>query len=383
MKLNLYSSPIGAVNEEIIHKAKDFAAEKMAPYVAQWEKNHIQPTDTLREAIRLFCPLAIDPDEGGYGYGKETYVRVLEELAKVDYGFTFALAVHNHTAFGISLSQNQSVKDRYLKKLMSGELIGAFLLTEPECGSDASSVQTTASEKDGLWTINGKKTWITNAMSAELLLTYVQTGSGYKDICTFAIDATSEGVSRGTQYDMIGAHAMVTGEFIFDNVKVSNDNMVFPIGKGFSGALRVIDGARLCVAAMNNGAYMGCLEVALNYVQNRVQFGKPLIQNQSMEFAYADRLTELEASRMLTFQAARCIDHNENTLIALAHCKKFSAATAYNGISYLMRSMGANGLLRAEYPMVRQLTGVAISFNTDGTSDILNVVIGRTLRKNI
>lgn len=379
MELNLYSKPIGEVNEEIITLAKEFAANKMAPYVTEWEKKQIQPDEVLREAIKLFCPLAIDKSEGGYGYSKETYVRVLEELAKIDYGFTFALAVHNHTAFGISLSENQELKDKYLKKLISGEMIGAFLLTEPECGSDASSVKTTATKNGEIWTISGKKAWITNAHSADLLLTYVQTGEGYKGICTFAIETNTPGVSKGKKYNMIGAHAMVTGEVLFENVKVNDNMMVYPIGKGFSGALRVIDGARLCVAAMNNGAYMGCLEIALEYVKNRVQFGKPLIKNQSMTFAYADRLTELEASRMLTFQAAQCIDKNENTLIALAHCKKFSAINAYNGISYLMRSMGANGLLRAEYPLVRQLTGVAISFNTDGTSDILNVVIGRQM----
>ena len=140
-------------------------------------------------------------------------------------------------------------------------------------------------------------------MSADLLLTYVQTseGSRNKGICTFTIETAQEGVSRGEQYDMVGAHAMVTGELIFDNVKVPDSMMVYPIGKGFSGALKVIDGARLCVAAMNNGAYLGCLEVALDYVKNRVQFGKPLVKNQSVEFNFADRLTELEASRLLTF----------------------------------------------------------------------------------
>ncbi|MCT4632781.1 MAG: acyl-CoA/acyl-ACP dehydrogenase [Firmicutes bacterium] len=379
MSLNLYSKPIGEVNEEIIEKAKEFAENKIAPFAASWEKDHVQPRETLSEAIKLFCPLAIDESDGGYGYSKETYVLVLEELAKADYGFTFALAVHNHTAFGISLSDNKEVKDKYLKKLMTGEMIGAFLLTEPECGSDASSVTTSATEENGVWTINGRKSWITNAHSADLLMTYVQTGEGYKGISTFAIETNSSGVSTGEQYDMVGAHAMVTGEVIFDDVKVDNNMMVYPIGKGFSGALRVIDGARLCVAAMNNGAYMGCLETGLEYVRNRVQFKKPLVKNQSMSFAYADRLTELEASRMLTFQAAKCIDEDENTLISLAHCKKYSAINAYNGISYVMRSMGANGLLRKDYPIVRQLSGVAISFNTDGTSDILNIVIGRQM----
>lgn len=379
MELKLFSKPIGDVDEAIIQKAKRFATEYLKDNAFTWESEHVQPNDILRKAIKFFCPLAIDKAEGGYGFSTETYVRVLEELAKVDYGFTFALAVHNHTAFGISLSDNQLVKDKYLKKLMSGEMIGAFLLTEEEAGSDAKTIQTTAVKNGDEWVINGKKIWATNSQSADLLMTYVQTGEGFKGIATFAIEAATPGVSRGVQYDMIGAHAMVTGELNFDNVKVADNMMVYPIGKGFSGALRVIDGARLCVAAMNNGAYMGCIENALEYVKNRVQFGKPLIKNQSMEFAFADRLTELEAGRMLTFRAARCIDENENTLLALAHCKKYSAINAYNGISYCMRAMGAKGLLRKEYPLVRQLSGVAISFNTDGTSDILNVVIGRQL----
>lgn len=363
-------------DSKYVEMAKAFANEKLAGGAEIWEREKRQPVGLLREAIGMFTPLMVPQSDGGVGASKMTVVRVLEELAKVDYGFTFALAVHNNVTFAVSKFPEQSLRGRYLPKLMSGEMIGAFLLTEPSAGSDAGGIATTAEKQGGSWVLNGEKIWVTNAATADFLLTFARTGEGPTGVAGFALERTLAGVECTEQYDMIGAHAMVTGTIKLSNCQVAGENMGFPPEIGLKSALGAIDVARLGVAAMNNGVFAGCLELSAEYVKTRKQFGKPLMANQGISFPLADALTELEASRLLTFQAANAMDEGIHAGIAVTHAKKYATRVTHAGITTAMEAMGANGLKR-EYPLVRQLAAMTIAFDTDGTNNICNVVLGK------
>jgi alkylation response protein AidB-like acyl-CoA dehydrogenase len=377
MELNLYSGPLAPVDETWIQRARAFAREQVAPIAESCEKEQRQPA-LIRQAIRTFTKLYIPQALGGLGASTSTICRELEELAQVDYGFTFAFEVHNHMTIVTSTTQNAALRDRYLPQLMQGEKIGAFLLTEPGAGSDAGSIQSSVVKDGESYLLNGEKAWVTNAGTADLLLVFARIAEGTRGIMGFIVDRTWPGVELVEKYDMIGAHAMETGAFRFTNVKIPADHVAFGEGEGFKTALGAIDFARFAVAAMCNGAYIGAMETAIAYAKEREQFGKPILKNQALQFKLAEELTQLEASRLLAFRAAQAIDAGEPATVIASHAKKYAVQASYNGVSVCMQCMGSNGLKRA-YPLVRQLTGLAISFNTDGTNDICNLVIGRAL----
>ena len=378
MPLNLVSKPLTPVDEEFLAQVREFTESKVCPGADAWEKDHVQP-DLVREAIGRFTKYYIPKSLGGKEASAMTLSCGLEAMAWGDYGFTFAYQVHNAATKVISGTANTDLLDRYLPKLMSGEMVGGLLLTEPEAGSDAASIRTSAVRReDGKWVLNGEKAWITNAGTADLLLVFAQAGEGSKGIIAFCVERTTPGVELVEQYDMIGAHAMATGAFRFTDCVVDERQMAYPQGQAFRAGLGGIDFARLAVASMCNGAYRRCLEVALAYTKERVQFKAPIYKNQAVQFKLTDEVTKLEASRLLTYQAAKQFDDGESPSLMVAHCKKFASLSSFDGAVKAMQCMGSNGLKR-QYPIVRQLTGMAVSFNTDGTNDICNLVIGRNI----
>jgi alkylation response protein AidB-like acyl-CoA dehydrogenase len=279
-----------------------------------------------------------------------------------------------------SLIENTSLRNRYLHRLISGEAIGAFLLTEPSAGSDATSIQTLATEKNDKFILNGTKAWVTNGVNADLLAVFVQTvpGSSAKGIAGFVIEADMPGISVRPAYNMLGNHAMGVNELTFSNCSVDAESMAFAPGAGFKAAMYGINVARFGVAAMCNGALEGGLNIALDYAKKRETFGRPIINHPGLQWQLAEVATQLEASRMLTYSTAEIIDTGEDFTIMAAHAKKFATRAAFEGLSTAMQVMGANGLLR-ENPLARQLSGARVTYYMDGTTEIQNVVIGRSL----
>lgn len=379
MPLTLTSKPFSLADNDVVALAEQFAANNIVPHAETWEREKIQPP-LIREAIKTFTKYYISKELGGEGASASTLALELEALAKADYGFTFGFEVHNHVTIMVAGIEDASLRDRYLGKLMRGEMIGAFLLTEPNAGSDAASIQCRAVQTADGWVLDGKKTWVTNAGTADLLLVWAQAGEGSDGIMGFLVERGNPGVEFIECYDMTGAHAMATGAIELRNCKVDAGAVAYPQGKGFKAALSAIDFARFAVAAMCNGAYINCLETAVDYAREREQFGKPIIKNQGLSFRLADQLTQLEASRLLTYSTAAALDSGIPASVAAAHCKKFASRAAYEGASIAMQSMGSNGLLR-RYPLVRQLSALTIAFHTDGTNDICNIVIGRSLQR--
>jgi len=380
MPITLFSGPLHPVDQHFIDKAKEFADEHLKPHAEHWEQARQQPEDTLRLAISQFAGIRIPEELGGNGSSAATIARVYEELAKIDIGFTCALAVHNIVTIAASLIENTALRDRNLGKLISGEAIGAFLLTEPDIGSDATSIQTSAIEEKGKFFINGSKAWVTNGVNADILAVFAQTipGSGAKGIAGFVIKPDTPGVSAKPAYNMLGNHAMGVNEFKFSNCTADAELMAFAPGAGFKAAMDGIDVARFGVAAMCNGALEGGLNTAIDYAKKRKAFGRPIINHQGLQWQLAEAATQLEASRMLTYRVAEMIDRGENATVMAAHAKKFATRAAFEGLSTAMQAMGANGLLR-ENPLARQMSGARVTHYMDGTTEIQNIVIGRSL----
>jgi len=380
MPISLFSGPLNPADQHFIDKAKVFADEHLKPHAEHWEQTRQQPENTLRMAISQFAGIRIPQKLGGNGSSAATIARVYEELAKIDIGFTCALAVHNIVTIAASLIDNISLRDQNLGKLISGEAIGAFLLTEPDIGSDATSIQTSAIEEKGKYFINGSKAWVTNGVNADILAVFAQTipGSGTKGIAGFVIKPDMPGVSAKPAYNMLGNHAMGVNELKFSNCAADAKLMAFAPGAGFKAAMYGINVARFGVAAMCNGALEGGLNTAVDYAKKREAFGRPIIRHQGLQWQLAEAATQLEASRMLTYRAAEIIDKGEDVTVMAAHAKKFATRAAFEGLSTAMQVMGANGLLR-ENPLARQLSGARVTYYMDGTTEIQNVVIGRSL----
>lgn len=378
MSIILNSKPMTPVEEKYINQARAFAAEKVAPYAEAWETAHIQDEETLREAIALFSKCVVSKDLGGFGCSKMTIVRIMEEMAKADIGFALALAVHNITTLSIAAIDNAELRDRYLPKMLTGEKIGGLCLTEPEAGSDAAAIQTTAVSREGKWILNGTKAWVTHSEHADVFIVFAQSGNTARDIVGFVLDRETPGLEFVKRYDLIGGHGMNAGEFRLEHCCIEEKQLAFPAGLGFKAAMGSIDVARLGIAAIANGAVWNCLEVADCYLNTRKAFGKALIANQGLQWKMADALTNLESSRMLTFLAAQIMDEGLHATTAVSHSKKYAVKTAYEGATTAMQMLGANGL-RRDCPIARQLSGIAVTYDTDGTNDICNVVISRTL----
>ena len=380
MPISLNSGPLDPVDEHVVDQAKLFADEHLKPHAEHWEQNKQQPEKTLRMAISRFAGVGIPKKLGGQGRSMATLARVYEEMAKVDIGFTCALAVHNNVTIAASLIENSSLRGRYLDRLMSGEAIGAFLLTEPGAGSDATSIQTLAVENNGQYIINGNKAWVTNGLNADLLALFTQTvpGSSARGIAGFVIESDMPGVSAKPAYNMLGNHAMGVNELTFTDCAADAESMAFAPGAGFKAAMYGINVARFGVAAMCNGALEGGLNTAVDYANKREAFGRAIISHQGLQWQLAEVLTQLEASRMLTYRTAEIMDSGENATLMAAHAKKYATRAAFEGLSTAMQAMGASGLLR-ENPLARQLSGARVTYYMDGTTEIQNVVIGRSL----
>jgi alkylation response protein AidB-like acyl-CoA dehydrogenase len=380
MPIPLASRPLTSVDEAVVEKARQFAEERLRPHAEEWEQAGTQPEETLRDAIALFAGVRIPEDRGGQGRSASTIARVYEELARVDLGLTCALAVHNNVTIATSLVNDEALRKRWLGPLISGEAIGAFLLTEPGAGSDAGAVTTLAEARAGGYVINGQKAWVTNGQTADVLATFVLTDAeaGTRSMAGFLVSATSQGLKKSDTYKMLGNHAMGVCEIEFTESAVPAGDLAFPAGQGFKAALFGIDVARFGVAAMCNGALEGGLSLAVDYASKRRTFGRPVIQHQGMQWMLAEAVTRLEASRMLTFRTAQLFDENESPSLMAAHAKKFATRAAFEGLSDAMEAMGANGLLR-ENTLARQLSGARVTYFMDGTSEIMNVIIGRSL----
>ena len=372
-------------NQRMIQEmTRDFAKQRVLPYRNEWDDKEHFPIDILKEAGELGLLGVLVPEEyGGSGMGYLEYVSVLTELGKVCGGFGLSVAAHNSLCTGHILQHgNEEQKKKYLPALATGEHIGAWGLTEPNTGSDAMRMKCVA-EKDGdEWVINGMKTWITHALSADVYVILVRTGEllDSNGISAFIIEKGMPGLTANKIANKVGVRASETAELYFDNVRVPAANLIGEEGQGFKQAMKVLDGGRISIAALSLGVAKGAYESALAYAKEREQFGKPIASFQAISFKLADMATECEAAELLCMQAADMKNRGENITKQGAFAKYYASELAVRNGNEAMQIMGGNGYTK-EYPAEKFLRDARLMVIGEGTSEIQKLVISREVLK--
>ena len=368
----------------ILEMTRDFAKKEVLPYRNEWDEKEHFPVDVLKKAGELGLLGVLVPVEyGGSGMGYLEYVSVLTELGKVCGGFGLSVAAHNSLCIGHILQHgNEAQKNKYLPALASGEHIGAWGLTEPNTGSDAMRMQCVAKKEGNEWVINGLKTWITHALSADVYVILVRTGEllDSNGISAFIIEKCAPGLSANKITQKVGVRASETAELYFDNVRVPAENLIGEEGKGFKQAMKVLDGGRISIAALSLGVAKGAYEASVAYAKEREQFGKPIAQFQAIAFKLADMATECEAAELLCMQAADMKNRGMNITKQGAFAKYYASEVAVKNGNEAMQIMGGNGYTK-EYPAEKFLRDARLMVIGEGTSEIQKLVISRELLK--
>jgi alkylation response protein AidB-like acyl-CoA dehydrogenase len=292
--------------------ARDFANQELQPGVIERDTKQQFPTEQIKMLGQLgFMGMMVEPKYNGAGLDTISYVLVMEELSKIDASASVVVSVNNSlVCYGLQEFGTEEQKEKYLKPLATGEKIGAFCLSEPEAGSDATFQQTKAEDKGDYYLINGTKNWITNGNSASIYLVFAQTypEMGYKGINVFIVERGMEGFTIGPKEDKLGIRGSDTHSLQFNDVKVPKENRIGEDGFGFKFAMKTIEGGRIGIAAQALGIAAGAYELALNYAKERRTFGKPISEHQAIQFKLADMATEIEAARLLVLKAASLKD---------------------------------------------------------------------------
>ena len=364
--------------------ARDFAQNELLPEVIERDENQKFPSEQVKKMAELgFMGMMVSPDYGGGGMDTISYVLAMEEISKVDASAAVIMSVNNSlVCWGLETYGSQEQKDKYLRRLATGEIIGAFCLSEPEAGSDATSQQTTAIEKDDYYLLNGTKNWITNGNSASIYLVIAQTDPslGHKGINAFIVEKETEGVIVGKKEDKLGIRGSDTHSIMFNDVQVPKENRIGEDGFGFSFAMKTLSGGRIGIAAQALGIASGAYELALEYSKQRKAFGKEISRHQAIAFKLADMATEIDAARLLCLRAAWVKDNGMNYDREGAMAKVFASETAMKTTTEAVQVHGGYGFVK-EYHVERLMRDAKITQIYEGTSEIQRIVISRSILK--
>lgn len=368
----------------IAQMVRDFAEKEIKPNINKWDDEEHFPVDVMKKMGELgLLGIYVPENYGGSGFGYFEYVTALIELGKVCGGVGLSVAAHNSLCTGhIYYHGSEEQKQKYLPKLASGEWIGAWGLTEPNTGSDAMRMKTTAVKDGNEWVINGAKNWITHGLSGDVAVVLVRTGEllDSKGITAFIIEKGTPGFSAVKIKDKLGVRASETAELIFDNVRIPEENVIGEVGKGFVQAMQVLDGGRISIAALSCGVARGAYEASIKYSKEREQFGKPISNFQAIAFKLSDMATEIEAAELLTFQAAHLKNNKKPMTKQGAFAKYFASEVAVKCGNEAVQIMGGYGYTK-EYPAEKYLRDAKLMTIGEGTSEIQKVVISREILK--
>ena len=362
--------------------AKDFAQTELAPGVIERDEHSVFPTEQVKKMAELgFMGMMVDPKYGGSGLDSVSYVLAIEEIAKVDASAAVIMSVNNSlVCAGLEKYCNEEQKQKYLTPLAQGQVIGAFCLSEPEAGSDATSQKTTAIDKGDHYLLNGTKNWITNGSSASTYIVIAQTDieKGHKGINAFIVEKGWAGFEIGPKENKMGIRGSDTHSLMFSDVKVPKENRIGEDGFGFNFAMGVLNGGRIGIASQALGIAAGAYELALAYSQERKAFGKEIFKHQAIAFKLADMATQITAARMLCFKAAAEKDAGEDISQSGAMAKLYASEVAMNTTVEAVQIHGGNGYVR-EYHVERMMRDAKITQIYEGTSEIQRIVISRSL----
>ncbi len=362
--------------------AKDFAQNELLPGVIERDDKQKFPDELVRKMGELgFLGIMVDPKYGGSGMDSVSYVLVMEELSKIDASASVMVSVNNSlVCYGLESYGTEEQKQKYLTKLATGENIGAFCLSEPEAGSDATSQATTAEEKGDYYLLNGTKNWITNGGRADTYLVIAQTdrNKGHKGINAFIVEKGMEGFHIGPKEDKLGIRGSDTHTLQFNDVKVPKENRIGEDGFGFKFAMKTLSGGRIGIAAQALGIASGAYELALKYSKERKAFGTEICNHQAIAFKLADMYTEITAARHLVMEAACDKDSGKNYDRSGAMAKLFASKVAMDTTVEAVQIHGGNGYVK-EYHVERLMRDAKITQIYEGTSEIQKIVISRSL----
>jgi alkylation response protein AidB-like acyl-CoA dehydrogenase len=364
--------------------ARDFAVAELLPGVIERDEHSKFPTEQVKKMAELgFMGMMVDPKYGGSGLDSVSYVLALVELSKIDASASVIMSVNNSlVCAGIEKYCNEEQKMKYLVPLAKGEVIGAFCLSEPEAGSDATSQKTTAIDKGDHYLLNGTKNWITNGGTASTYIVIAQTDieKGHKGINAFIVEKGWAGFEIGPKEKKMGIRGSDTHSLMFSDVKVPKENRIGVDGFGFSFAMNVLNAGRIGIASQALGIAQGAYELALKYSQERVAFKKPIFEHQVIAFKLADMATQIMAAEMLVFKAATEKDAGQDISQSGAMAKLFASETAMNTTIEAVQIHGGNGYV-SEYHVERMMRDAKITQIYEGTSEIQRIVISRSLIK--
>jgi alkylation response protein AidB-like acyl-CoA dehydrogenase len=362
--------------------ARDFAQTELLPGVIERDEAQKFPTEQIKKLGELgFLGMMVDPKYGGAGMDTISYVLAMEEISKVDASASVIMSVNNSlVCWGIETFGTESQKEKYLKPLATGEIIGAFCLSEPEAGSDATSQQTTAIDKGDHYLLNGTKNWITNGNTASVYLVIAQTDveKGHKGINAFIVEKGMEGFVVGLKENKLGIRGSDTHSLMFTDVKIPKENRIGEDGFGFTFAMKTLSGGRIGIAAQALGIASGAYELALQYSKERKAFGKEISKHQAIAFKLADMATEIEAARLLCLKAAWLKDNGKNYDKIGAMAKVFASETAMKTTVEAVQVHGGYGFVK-EYHVERLMRDAKITQIYEGTSEIQRIVISRSI----
>lgn len=368
------------VTAQVAQVAKDFAQKHILPQVMEWDESQHFPKDVLQEMGKLGMMGIFVPEEyGGSGFGYHEYVAAIVETAKVCGSVGLSLAAHNSLCTGhILYCASEVQKKTYLPKLASGEWIGAWGLTEPNTGSDAGNMKTTAVKEGDDWILNGTKCWITHGISAELAVVIARTGeprtSG--NSTAFLVERGTPGFRAGKKENKLGMRASETAEMIFDNCRIPDANRIGAVGDGFRQALKILDGGRISIAALSLGIAKGAFEAALKYSQERYQFDQPIANFQGISFKLADMATEIAAAELLIAKAADLKNRGEKVTEAGAMAKYYASEIAVKVSNDAVQIFGGYGYTK-DFPVEKFYRDSKLCTIGEGTSEIQKIVIAR------
>ena len=362
--------------------ARDFAQNELLPGVIERDELSKFPTEQVKKMAELgFMGMMVDPKYGGSGLDSVSYILAIAEISKIDASAAVIMSVNNSlVCAGLEKYANEEQKLKYLVPLAKGEVIGAFCLSEPEAGSDATSQKTTAIDKGDHYLLNGTKNWITNGSSASTYIVIAQTDieKGHKGINAFIVEKGLAGFDIGVKEKKMGIRGSDTHSLMFSDVKIPKENRIGEDGFGFNFAMAVLNGGRIGIASQALGIATGAYELALKYSQERKAFGKEIFKHQAIAFKLADMATQIMAAKMLCLKAASEKDQGMDISQSGAMAKLFASQTAMDTTIEAVQIHGGNGYV-AEYHVERMMRDAKITQIYEGTSEIQRIVISRTL----
>jgi alkylation response protein AidB-like acyl-CoA dehydrogenase len=368
--------------QQIKSSVREFAEAELLPHVLEWDETQHFPIELLPKMAQLGLLGIIFPEEyGGANMGYVEYATIIEELARVDPSIGLSIAAHNSLCSNhIFIGANEAQKQKYLTPLAKGDYLGAWGLTEPSSGSDASSMKTVAIRKNGGWVLNGSKNFITNATFAgtTVALAITDRTAGSHGISAFLVERGTPGFTVAKKENKLGMRASDTAQLVFDDCHIPDENLIGEAGHGFIQAMKVLDGGRISIAALAVGIAQGAYEAALKYSKERFQFGKPIAEFQAIQFKLADMATQIDAARLLTLRAAELKNAGKIVTRESAMAKLYASEVAVRVAEESVQIHGGYGYIK-DYPAEKFWRDSKLCTIGEGTSEIQRTVIARQL----